>query len=187
MAFLTFAGSDREESVNWLAASLVSTAVSELGHAVESQRLETLNLPLYRQVAEQSTGYPSSLCDFRSSVQKADGLIIGCPEFNGLITPLLLNTLTWLTRSDKGAPDLSAFRLKPVLICSSSPGGLGGIRAAAELANYLRGIGAIVFPEFFIVPQAFSVFSEPNLASDHPLTARANEIALAFTELAKKV
>ena len=45
MAFLTFAGSDREESVNWLAASLVSTAVSELGHAVESQRLETLNLP----------------------------------------------------------------------------------------------------------------------------------------------
>lgn len=74
-----------------------------------------------------------------------------------------------------------------MLICSSSPGGLGGIRAAAELANYLRGIGAIVFPEFFIVPQAFSVFSEPNLASDHPLTVRANEIALAFTELAKKV
>ena len=84
MAFLTFAGSDREESVNWLAASLVSTAVSELGHAVESQRLETLNLPLYRQVTERSTGYPSSLCDFRSSVQKADGLIIGCPNSTAL-------------------------------------------------------------------------------------------------------
>ena len=50
MAFLTFAGSDREESVNWLAASMVSTAVSGLGHEVESQRLETLNLPLYSQV-----------------------------------------------------------------------------------------------------------------------------------------
>ena len=70
MAFLTFAGSDREESVNWLAASMVSTAVSGLGHEVESQRLETLNLPLYRQVTEQSTGYPPSLRDFRSSVQK---------------------------------------------------------------------------------------------------------------------
>ena len=122
MVFLTFAGSDRDESVNWPAASMVSTAVSGLGHEVESQRLETLNLPLYSQGTEQSTGYPSSLRDFRLSVQKADGLIIGCPEFNGLITPLLLNALTWLTRSDQGAPDLSAFRLKPVLICSSSPG-----------------------------------------------------------------
>ena len=47
MPFLTFAGSDRDESVNWLAASMVSTAISELGHEVKSQRLETLNLPLY--------------------------------------------------------------------------------------------------------------------------------------------
>ena len=46
MPFLTFTGSDRDESVNWLAASMVSTAVSGLGHEVESQRLETLNLPL---------------------------------------------------------------------------------------------------------------------------------------------
>ena len=69
MSFLTFAGSDREESVNWLAASMISTAVSGLGHEVESQRLETLSLPLYCQVTEQSTGYPSSLRDFRSSVQ----------------------------------------------------------------------------------------------------------------------
>ena len=60
MSFLTFAGSNREESVNWPAASMVSTALSGLGHEVESQRLETLNLPLYSQVTEQSTGYPSS-------------------------------------------------------------------------------------------------------------------------------
>lgn len=182
MSYLSFSGSDRPGSINRRAVSLVLNAMRDQGLAINECELESLKLPLYTQVIEQADGYPAALRTLRAQLAEAQGLIIGCPEYNGLITPLLLNALTWLSRSESAEPDLSCFRLKPVLICSSSPGGLGGIRAAAELANYLRGIGGLIFPEFFIVPQGFSVFAESTLGEDHAMVQRATQLAQAFNQ-----
>jgi len=185
MAYLSFTGSDRAASINRRAVSLVLNAMRLEGLEIVECELEAFNLPLYSQVTEHSQGYPASLKTLRGQLTAAEGLVIGCPEYNGLITPLLLNALTWLTRSESADPDLSGFRLKPILICSSSPGGLGGIRAAAELANYLRGIGALIYPEFFIVPQGFNVFSESALAEDHPMAMRAQQLAASFSHFSR--
>ncbi len=178
MPLISLVGSDRPKSFNASAVSLVESALQSLGEDTHRVGWENLDLPIYSQVIESEQGLPDAITELRAKLAGADGLIIGCPEYNGFMPPLLLNTLTWATRNQQGQPDLSPFRFKPCLICASSPGGLGGIRAASHLANYLLGIGASVYPDFFIVPNAFTALATAE--ASEPLNARAETIADGF-------
>jgi chromate reductase len=119
-------------------------------------------------------------------LHETDGLVIGCPEYNGYITPLLLNTIDWSTRSSEGGADLSAFRDRPVLITSASPGAMGGARAMTQLRSFLGGIGCLVLPDNFAVGGAMSAFDETGAFIDDKLQQRADGIAQRFDEFARR-
>ncbi len=167
--FLSFCGSARRESLNQQALNALSDAVSDAGGTVTPVSLAELDIPLYHGDLEAASGLPPGAARLQTLIKSHDGLLIGCPEYNGYMTPLLLNALDWATRSAAGVPDLSAFGGKLVLISGTSPGVLGGMRAARELRTFLSGIGAFVMPQGFSVPKAGGAFEAGKLVDERSL------------------
>ncbi len=73
------------------------------------------------------------------------GFLIASPEYNSSLSPLLKNSLDWITRKENPvAGDLSAFTGKVAALVSASPGGLGGLRGLVPLRMMLGNIGVVV-------------------------------------------
>lgn len=86
--------------------------------------LEQFNLPLYTPSLEEEF---KSRDSFPDSIEKAKNVlidsqaIIWCsPEYNGGISPIVTNTIAWISRATEDWRE--AFNKKNVLICSSSGG-----------------------------------------------------------------
>ena len=184
--FLSMIGSERPGSFNASTVALIEQQIQANNDTVTRIDLAALALPIYSQVLEHSGGQPSGATALRAALSSSQGLIIGSPEYNGFMPPLLLNALTWATRGDDGQSDLSVWRLKPCLITASSPGPIGGIRGAGHLATFLLGIGASVYPDFFIVPNAMKVFDGADAVNATPFQSRAEQLVTGFKAFAER-
>ena len=147
-SILAFSGSNRKGAYNQMAVNALAGSLDQVTHL----DLGSLELPIYNADEEAADGLPAGAAKLRTLLSEHEAWIIGCPEYNGFMTPLLMNAINWGTRSPGGVPDLSCFQNKVVLIASTSPGALGGLRAATHLKTMLSGIGAFVLPDTFTVP-----------------------------------
>ncbi len=84
MPLISLVGSDRPKSFNASAVSLVESALQSLGEDTHRVGWENLDLPIYSQVIESEQGLPDAITELRAKLAGADGLIIGCPEYNVL-------------------------------------------------------------------------------------------------------
>jgi NAD(P)H-dependent FMN reductase len=162
--------------------AVIAASLARLGHETSTVDLKQLQLAIYDGDEETQHGQPAGAQRLQALIHDHDALIIGCPEYNGYMTPLLLNAIDWAPRSTTASPDLTAFRDRPVLIVCASPGGMGGTRAAGQLRNMLSGIGCLVLPDTFSVPGAMQAFNEDGSLKDQQLQQRADSIALEFSE-----
>jgi chromate reductase len=76
---------------------------------------------------------PASVSALKEAIAQADGLIICSPEYNYSTSGVLKNALDWASRPGFNSP----LKNKPVLIMTSSPGVLGGVRAQSQLRETL--------------------------------------------------
>ncbi|WP_256344067.1 NADPH-dependent FMN reductase [Pseudomonas costantinii] len=88
--------------------------------------------PLYNLDPEAQM-LPASVAVLKDAIEQADGLIICSPEYNYGTSGVLKNALDWASRPGFNSP----LKNKPVLIITSSPGVLGGVRAQAQLRETL--------------------------------------------------
>lgn len=170
---LAFSGSSRQGSFNQMTVNAVASHLDDVTHV----DLGSLDLPIYNGDWEAENGLPAGAVSFKEQLAAHDALIIGSPEYNGFMTPLLLNAINWSTRSAEAGVDLSGFYNKPILIVTASPGGFGGMRGAVHLKTMLSGIGAIVLPDNFAVPGAMGAFDENGAMKDEGLQGRAAKAA----------
>jgi NAD(P)H-dependent FMN reductase len=182
--FLTFSGSNRSDSNNQKTVNCIAAALRENGKEVTDAVLSPQ--PIYNGDDESTSGLPEETTRFKALLKDHDAFIIGCPEYNGFMTPLLLNAINWASRSNDAAPDLSCFTNKTVIVVSASPGATGGMRAATHLKTMLSGIGCIIFPGVFMVPGSFGAFSESGQIVDEGLQKRANQVANGFSLFADR-
>ncbi len=181
---LAISGSNRQDSFNQMTVNVIAAALtSEVTHL----SLKSLALPIYDGDLEENEGQPSGAKTLREAVASHDGVVVGNPEYNGFMTPLLLNAINWATRSAEAAPDLSPFTAKPVLITGTSPGSLAGMRSAQHLRTFLAGIGCNVMPTTFSVPSSFKSFDAAGSLTDEKLSERANQVAAAFEEFVTRL
>ncbi|MDA1300453.1 MAG: NAD(P)H-dependent oxidoreductase [Proteobacteria bacterium] len=180
--YLALCGSARQDSLNFKAVSTILGRLDDLGGTTTMVDLGQLGIPLYHGDLEASQGLPHGVVTLRRQLSEHQGLIIGCPEYNGFMTPLLLNAINWATRSAQATPELSPFKDRPTLICSASPGGFGGARAAQHLRTMLSGMGCLVIPDVFSVAGASHAFDEDGQLQDERLGNRADQIAQRFSE-----
>ena len=180
-------GSSRRDSDNLKLARILATCCNAVGAQTTHIELEHYSMPIYNGDLEHEQGLPGSVKAVKEILQDADGLIITCPEYNGFMTPLLLNAIDWCTRSDEASLSLSAFAGKSVFIASASPGPGGGARAATHLKSMLMGIGCHIAPQAFVVASSFAAFNENGEFVDPELQQRAASQVHQFITFTEKL
>lgn len=157
---LIFAGSARRDSINKKLAAAAAKRAEALGAEVDFVDLADYPMPLYDGDLE-AEGFPPTVSAFRERMIAADGFLIASPEYNGSLTPLLKNTLDWVSRPQEGvAEGLVAYRGKVAALVATSPGALGGLRGLGHLRTILSGIGTHVIPGDVAIGSGFQAFDE---------------------------
>jgi NAD(P)H-dependent FMN reductase len=184
---LAISGSDRDGSWNRKLVEHIANLARGEGAEVDTLARGDINMPIYNADEETASGLPQNAASFRSRLRETDGIIISCPEYNGFVTPLLLNAIDWATRSEEGKPDPQIFGNKVILICSTSPGGFGGMRASGHLRTLMSGIGCWVMPQGIVVPGATSSFDDDGALADEDVSSRAQSVTRRFVDMCGKI
>lgn len=132
---LVMAASTRTGSVNQALARHIADRLDN-GSPVEIVDLNDYPLPLYDGDLEERDGIPAAAAGLAGEMAAADVLVLVSPEYNGTFTPLLKNTVDWVTRIDA-----SAFAHLRVLVASASPGRGGGANGVAMIRTWLSNMG----------------------------------------------
>jgi len=157
---LVFAGSIRTASFNVRLAALAAKELALLNVDVTRISLLDYPLPLYHGDLETEQGPPTNAVRLKRMFALHHGVFIASPEYNASITPLLKNTLDWVSRVREASdPPLSAYRERIFALGAASNGTYGGYRSLMALRQVLElGCGAMVVPEQVAVAEAASAF-----------------------------
>jgi NAD(P)H-dependent FMN reductase len=182
---LGFAGSARQGSFNKFLVQVALRGAAKADADVDFVDLRDYPLPVYDGDDESESGLPDNVEKLRLHFQNADGLLIASPEYNGFLSPMLKNTLDWLSRGPDANPDLSAFQGKVAAVLSASPGPLGGLRGLRGLRELLTNLGITVLPNQMTIRGAFKAFDEAGRLSDDAQAGRVEDLGgeLARTTL----
>jgi len=179
---LAFSGSSRRESYNQKLVKIAASGASKAGASITIINLADFPMPIFNQDLEQDQGMPESASQLKKLMIEHDGFLIASPEYNSAFTPLLKNTLDWVSRAESdNEPPLSAYRGKIASIMATSPGPLGGLRGLVFLRMLLSNMGVIVLPDQRAIPQAFKAFNDDGLLIDD---AQQNSILSLGSQLA---
>jgi NAD(P)H-dependent FMN reductase len=168
MRLLFFAGSTREGSYNKTLARLARRIASANGIEGVFLDLKDYPMPLYNGDLEAEQGPPLKAQEFKALLGEYQGVFIASPEYNSSITPLLKNTLDWVTRvRAKGETGLEIYKTRVFAISGASPGYYGAMRSLLHLRQILEvGIGATVIPQQLALPRAADAFEEDGSLRD---------------------
>jgi chromate reductase len=184
---LAFAGSARKDSVNKLLVRVAAQAATEAGAEVTVLDLADYPLPLYDGDLEAQEGLPANALKLKQLFMDHDGLMIATPEFNSSITPLLKNTIDWVSRPAEGEGPLAAYQNKVAVLMAASPGGLGGLRGLVHVRAILQNIGVTVLPDQRAVSGAFSAFDDAGQLKDEKLRQSVQALGSKLTDVLSRL
>ncbi len=163
---LAFGGSLRRQSSNQKLAYIAADGARQAGAVVTVIALSDFDLPLFSEDFETEHGMPADAKRLKSLFRDHDGLIIASPEYNSSVSGALKNAIDWVSRAEtEDEPALVAFAGKSAVICSASPGGLGGLRGLTHLRDILGNLGITMLPDQVAVASAHSALdADGNLA-----------------------
>lgn len=130
-------GSLRKDSFNKklmvaLAARMPATTILEL--------VNLDDVPLFN--ADLLESEPHGVVALKKHIARADGVILGTPEYNYGIPGVLKNALDWASRPAYQ----SVFAQKPVTMMGASLGPVGTARAQGQLKQVLLGMASEIYP-----------------------------------------
>jgi len=183
---LVIPGSLRAGSHN---ARLAARAAKELVLAeaeVTRISLEDYPLPLFDADLAAASGPPQPAAQLKRMLMAHQGVFITSPEYSASVTPLLKNTIDWISRvREAGEPSYAAFRGRVFAIGAATSGSGGGLRSLMALRQILElGCGALVIPEQVAVPRADQAFDDMDNLKDENLAAALTAMARRLVELA---
>lgn len=188
MRLLFFAGSIREGSFNRKLASLAHHIAAANGIEAVLAELKDYPMPLYNGDLEAKEGPPERARAFKALLSEYQGVFIASPEYNSSVTPLLKNTLDWVTRvREKGETGLEVFRSRVFAISGASPGYYGTMRGLLHLRQILEiGMGATVIPQQIAVPRAMDAFEQDGSLKDKAQQTLCKRVVEALAVAARK-
>ncbi len=183
---LVIPGSLRTGSHNARLAALAAKELALLDAEVTRISLEDYELPLFDADLVAASGPPVAAVKLRQALAAHRGVFISSPEYSASITPLLKNTIDWVSRvRERGEPTYAAFKGRVFALGSATSGGGGGIRSLMALRQILElGCGALVIPEQISVPRAELAFDENDNLKDEALAASLRAAMRRLVELA---
>jgi NAD(P)H-dependent FMN reductase len=186
---LVFAGSIRSGSHNARLAALATKELALAGVEVTRISLEDYPLPLYDGDLEGRSGPPENALKLKRLIGANHGVFIASPEYNASVTPLLKNTIDWISRvHERGEAPLAVFKNRVFAIGGASDGAYGAMRSLLALRQVLElGCGALVIPEQVAVMRASEAFDEmDNLMEERSANALKRTLQ-RLTEMAREL
>lgn len=184
---LAFAGSARKESYNFRLVQVAADAARSAGADVTVVDLGDYPLPLMDEDVERDQGTPENATKLKQLFLDHDGLLISSPEYNSSITPLLKNTIDWVSRPAEGESRLAAYQGKVAALLAASPGELGGLRGLVHVRSILSSIGVIVLPDQMAVSKAHEAFDDEGQLKDEKQRSRVQAVGAALAEAVGKL
>lgn len=176
LRLIGISGSLRSASNN---TAILETLASRLSHQAELSLFPLNDIPLYNSDLETETS-PTSVAALKEAISLADGLILCSPEYNYGISGVLKNALDWASRPGFNSP----LKNKPVLIMTSSPGLLGGVRAQAQLRETLSAtLSKVVCCPQIVIPNVNQKIQNGRFTDEPTIEF----ILAAFEELMKEI
>lgn len=143
---LAFAGSTRKDSWNQKVLDVAVGGARDAGAEVTLVSLADYPMPLYNADWHQENGVPQSTRELRKLMMAANGILIASPEYNASITPLLKNTIDWLSQEVDGQSGSAPFTGKIGGLMGASNGAFGTIRALPHVSYILSNLGVFMLP-----------------------------------------
>jgi NAD(P)H-dependent FMN reductase len=166
---LVFAGSIRTGSFNVRLAALMVKELTLLDADVTHLSLGDYPMPIYDGDLEAKSGPPENALRLKRHFMAHHGIFIASPEYNASVTPLLKNSLDWVSRVREGnEPPLAAYKNRVFAIGGASPGNFAAMRSLITLRQVLElGCGALVIPDQIAIRDAAHAFDDrDNLRDD---------------------
>jgi len=184
---LVFAGSIRSGSFNARLAAAATKEFALAGADVTRISLLDYSMPIYDGDLEARSGQPEAAISLKHMMMRHQGIFIASPEYNASITPLLKNSLDWVSRVREGkeAP-LAAYKDRAFAISGASNGNYGAMRSLLALRQVLEiGCGALVIPDQIAVARAADAFDEMDHFKDEGNTRRLKGVVQSLIEFAR--
>lgn len=185
---LVFAGSVRTGSFNARLAALAAKELTLLDADVTRISLSDYPLPIFDADQEGKSGPPDNAVRLKRLMALHRGVFIASPEYNASITPLLKNTLDWISRvREDGEPPLAAYRSRLFALGAASNGTLGGYRSLLALRQVLElGCGAFVLPDQIAVREAATAFDEKDNLRDERTATLLRQVLRRLVEMVRQ-
>ncbi|MGI9015297.1 MAG: NADPH-dependent FMN reductase [Phycisphaerales bacterium] len=185
---IAIAGSTRTGSWNGKVLAVAVEGAKAAGATVELIDLAEYPMPLYNGDLEKEKGLPEHAARLQKKFKAVGGILIAAPEYNSSITPLLKNTIDWLTRKGDGTGTLECFSGKVAGLISASQGALGGLRSLRHVREILGNIGVVVIPRQHAVTKVNELFDENGQTlKDEKTRTALHAVAKDVVEMTRKV
>ena len=166
------AGSNRKDAASTKALRHIANLLELKGMQVTFIDLFETPLPFYLPDEEQS--HDPGVARFRRTVEAADGIVLGTPEYHGSISGVLKNAIDHLSGG--------LVKGKPVLTLSAS-GGPVGVSSLTQLQVIIRNLHGINSPEWISVGGNVQLFAADNTPLQEGLRQRMDRAVSMFTML----
>jgi chromate reductase, NAD(P)H dehydrogenase (quinone) len=145
-------------------------------------------MPLYNGDLEAEQGPPQKAAEFKALLSEYPGVFIASPEYNSSVTPLLKNTIDWVTRvRAKGETGLEVYKSRVFAISGASPGYYGAMRSLLTLRQILEvGVGATVIPQQLALPRANDAFEDDGSLKDKAQQTMLKDVVEKLAIAAKR-
>ena len=157
---ITICGSLRKDALNEHLRRHMSMKLREAGVAVTDLDLHDFQMPIFDQDIEDAGKTPEAAVRLAELFRTNDIVLIISPEYNGGITPVIGNTIAWISRQKP-----SPFRHAIFGIGGMSDGKYATIFALSHLRDSLSKVGALVVPTLLGLgpyPDVFGPDDAPN-------------------------
>ena len=186
---LVFAGSIRTGSYNARLAGLTAKELALLGADVTRISLEDYPMPIYDGDAEAKSGQPANARSLKQMLAAHQGVFIASPEYNASITPLLKNTIDWISRvRERGEPPLAVFKDRAFALGGASDSAYGAMRSLMALRQVLElGCGALFIPEQITVFRASEAFDDMDNLKEERAAASLKRVLQRLIDTAREL
>jgi chromate reductase len=183
---LVIPGSLRTGSNNARLAALATKELALAEAEVTRISLEDYPLPLFDADLMTDSGMPQPAVQLKRMLMAHHGVFITSPEYSASVTPLIKNTIDWISRvRERGEPTNAAFKGRVFALGSASSGAHGGLRSLMALRQILElGCGALVIPEQIAVGNADQAFDDRDNLKDEALAAALKAMVRRLVDLA---
>jgi len=184
---LALAGSTRENSFNKKLIKIAAEGARKAGALVTGIDLRDYPLPVFDEDLESRDGLPANALKLKKIFLAHGGLLIAAPEYNSSITPVLKNTLDWVSRASRGEAPLACFEGKTAALMSASPGALGGLRGLVHLRSILGNIKVLVLPDQIAIVKAHEAFHDDGTLKEPWLQAGVEKLGENLAKMMEKL